>query len=209
MVCLQTNENNPKKSGAPPLIFNQLENAHQDKVLLYKQRNHHKRIRYLQELRKLVLIHGASSLVYLDESGFELETFRPYAWSPRGKMVHGERNACRRPRTSLNTAKCGQELLAPVLFPGSTNSLLFNHWLEHHLLKELKTPSVLILDNARFHKKDDVKSIAEKAGHTVLFLPPYSPDFNPIEQDFAILKKRRIYAPSGTTLDSIIKSYGN
>ena len=155
------------------------------------------------------MIHSVSSLVYLDESGFELETFRPYAWSPRGKTVHGERNACRRPRTSLIAAKCGKKLLAPVLFPGSTNSLLFNHWLEHHLLAELKTPSVLIMDNARFHKKDDVKSIVEKAGHTVLFLLPYSPDFNPIEQDFAIIRKRRTYAPPGTTFDSIIQSYGN
>ena len=106
-------------------------------------------------------------------------------------------------------AKCGKKLLAPILFQGSTNSLLFNHWLEHHLLKELEAPSILILDNARFHKKDDVRRIAEQAGHIVLFLPPYSPDFNPIEQDFATIKKRRIYAPSGTTLDSIIQSYGN
>ena len=163
----------------------------------------------MQELRKLISIHDSPSLVYIDESGFELETFRPYAWSPRGQKVHGERNACKRPRTSLIAAKCGKKLLAPILFQGSTNSLLFNHWLEHHLLQELETPSILILDNARFHKKDDVRQIAEKGGHTVLFLPPYSPDFNSIEQDFATIKKRRIYAPPGTTLDSIIQSYGN
>ena len=137
------------------------------------------------------------------------ETFRPYAWSPRGQKVHGERNASKRPRTSLIAAKCGKKLLAPILFQGSTNSALFNHWLEHHLLKELETPSILILDNASFHKKDDVKSLAEKEGHTVLFLPPYSPDFNHIEQDFATIKKRRIYAPPGSTLESIIQSYGN
>ena len=43
----------------------------------------------------------------------------------------------------------------------------------------------------------------------MLFLPPYSPDFNPIEQDFAIIKKRRQFAPKGTTLESIIKMYEN
>jgi len=95
------------------------------------------------------------------------------------------------------------------LFQVSINFALFNHWLEHHLLIELQKPSILILDNARFHKKDDVIQIAEKAGHTILFLLPYSPDFNPIEQDFATIKKIRIYAPLGTTLDSIIQSYGN
>jgi putative transposase len=69
--------------------------------------------------------------------------------------------------------------------------------------------STLILDNAPFHRKDDIFRIAEQAGHKVLFLPPYSPDFNRIEQDFAIIKKRRIYSPLNTTLDDIVKSYGN
>ena len=117
-----------------------------------------------------MVIYGSSNRVYLDESGFELETFRPYAWSPRGQKVHGERNASKRPRTSLIAAKWGKKLLAPILFQGSTNSALFNHWLEHHLLIELQKPSILILDNARFHKKDDVRKIAQQAGHTVLFL---------------------------------------
>ena len=57
--------------------------------------------------------------------------------------------------------------------------------------------------------QDDVFRIAEKTGHQVLFLPPYSPDFNRIEQDFAILKKRRIYSAPCTSLDDIVKSYGN
>jgi putative transposase len=139
----------------------------------------------------------------------ELETFRGLAWSPRGQKVHGERNACKRPRTSLIAAKCGTKLLAPILFQGNTNSVLFNHWLEHHLLQELKTNSILILDRAKFHNKNDIQRIAEQAGHIVLFLPPYSPDYNCIEQDFATIKKRRIYASPGTTLDSIIQSYGN
>ena len=100
-------------------------------------------------------------------------------------------------------------MLAPVLFKGSTNALWFNQWLEEHLIPELKQNSTLILDNAAFHRKDDVFRIAQQAGHKVLFLPPYSPDFNRIEQDFAILKKRRIYSPPDTSLDDLVKSYGN
>ena len=95
------------------------------------------------------------------------------------------------------------------MFEGSTNSLWFNQWLEQHLFEELSESSTLILDNARFHKKQDVEAIAARAGHQVLFLPPYSPDFNNIEQDFAIIKKRRAYAPSGTTIDQIVQAYGN
>lgn len=97
------------------------------------------------------------------------------------------------------------------MFEGNTNSLWFNQWLEQHLFEELSESSTSILDNARFHKKQDVEAIAALAGHQVLFLPPYSPDFNDIdiEQDFAIIKKKRAYAPSGTTIDQIVQAYGN
>ena len=64
------------------------------------------------------------------------------------------------------------------------------------------------MDNAAFHKKDEIRAIAEAAGHKILFLPPYSPDFNPIEQDFAILKKIRQKMPLGTTIDQLVKNYG-
>ena len=160
-------------------------------------------------MRKIVILEGSDNLVYLDESGFEEYVYRPYGWSKRGQKTYGDRNGKRGTRTSLIAGKRGRELLAPVLFKGSTNALWFNQWLEEHLIPELKPNSTLILDNAAFHRKDDVFRIAEQAGHKVLFLPPYSPDFNRIEQDFAILKKRRIYSTPGTSLDDIVKSYGN
>ena len=75
-------------------------------------------------------------------------------------------------------------------------------------MKELKPRSTVIMDNAAFHKKEDIRVMAEEAGHKILFLPPYSPDFNPIEKDFAILKKIRQNAPLNTTIDHIVKSYG-
>ena len=68
---------------------------------------------------------------------------------------------------------------------------------------------VLIFDRAAFHKKKDLAAIAQENGHHLLFLPPYSPDLNPIEHDFANLKKRRQFAPPNTPLADTIKSYGN
>ena len=152
---------------------------------------------------------GSENLVYLDESGFEAYTYRPYAWSKRGQKSHGERSGQRGTRTSLIAARRGKQLLATVLFPGSTNALWFNTWLLEHLIPELNPNSTLILDNAPFHRKEDVFRIAQEAGHKVLFLPPYSPDFNCIEQDFAIIKKRRIDSAPDTSLDDIVKAYGN
>ena len=163
----------------------------------------------MKSLRQIVAEQGASNLVYLDESGFDAKRYRPYAWSKRGQKSYGERSGKRGTRTSLIAAKRGKQLLAPVLFQGSTNALWFNQWLEKHLFPELKPHSTLILDNAPFHRQNDVFEIAEQGGHKVLFLPPYSPDFNRIEQDFAIIKKRRTYSAPGTSLDDIVKSYGN
>jgi DDE superfamily endonuclease len=78
-----------------------------------------------------------------------------------------------------------------------------------NLFPELEPESTLIMDNAAFHKKKQVAEIAQIYGQYVLFLPPYSPDFNPIEQDFANIKKIRAYANPEKTLDEIIKSYGS
>ncbi len=94
-------------------------------------------------------------------------------------------------------------------FSGTTDAALVNAWLRHMLCKELRPHSTLIFDNAAFHKKKDLEAIAQENGHQVLFLPPYSPDLNPIEHDFANLKKRRQFAPSNTSLADLIKSYGN
>ena len=65
------------------------------------------------------------------------------------------------------------------------------------------------MDNATFHKTALTRQIIEHAGHTLLYLPPYSPDFNPIEQDFAIMKRRRQFLPADTTIDEVVRSYVN
>ncbi len=147
-------------------------------------------------------------MVYLDESGFERTAYRSHGWACRGQRVAGERSGQSRPRTSLIAGKWGQRLLAPVLFAGSTNAEWFNIGLEEHLFKELAPHSILIMDNAAFHKTAKPRELIEQAGHTLLFLPPYSPDFNPIEQDFATIKKRWQYASSEKSFEEILRLYG-
>jgi putative transposase len=148
-----------------------------------------------------------SQQLYLDESGFEPDYPQLYAWAPRGQKVHGERNAQRRPRQNLLAARQGDAFLATMLISGSVNAEVFETWLAEHLCRELTAPSVLILDNARFHRPEAIEAIATAAGHQVLFLPPYSPDFNKIEHDFAALKRILAYAPEGTTLDEVVANY--
>lgn len=148
--------------------------------------------------------YGAAAIAYLDESGFEPHYPQRYAWAPRGQKVHGERNAQRRPRQNLLAARQGKTFLATMLILGSITAEVFETWLAQHLCRELTVPSVLILGNARFHRPE---AIATAAGHQVLFLPPYSPDFNKIEHDFAALKRILAYAPEGTTLDEVVANY--
>jgi hypothetical protein len=66
----------------------------------------------------------------------------------RGKKVHGERSRNGRQRTSLIAAKRERQILAPVLFEGSIDSIWFNDWFENHLFKELRQKSTIIMDNA-------------------------------------------------------------
>ena len=179
------------------------------KTLRYKERDPEARRAYLRTLRHRIQQQGSADIIYLDESGFPATTQREYGWAPKGRQVHGERSGNTRPRTSLIAGKRGAELLAPFLFAGSTNALWFNQWLSEHLFKTLRPQSTRILDNAAFHKKTAIHAMAEQAGHQALFLPPYSPDFNAIEHDFAVIKKQWANAPPHTTLDDIIKSYGN
>jgi transposase len=160
-------------------------------------------------LRSIIKDRGSENIVYIDESGFNQNTHRTHAWSKRGKQSYGDRSGARKARVNLIAAKRKNDLLAPILYEGSTCATWFNEWLCKHLMKTLAPKSTLIMDNAAFHKKDEAKAIAQIFGHDVLFLPLYSPDLNPIEQDFAIMKKRRVFADPGTTIDDIVKSYGS
>jgi transposase len=144
--------------------------------------------------------------VYLDETGFEPDAPRTHGWSRKGQRVYGTKSGNRRPRQSLLLAQCGPALLAPFLFAGTCDSGLFNTWLQEVLLPELPPASLVIMDNAAFHKHPATRTILAAAGHTLLYLPPYSPDFNPIEQTFSRLKalRRKLQLEPFSLLSEII-----
>lgn len=163
----------------------------------------------MQKLRGIIAKRGCRDIAYADESGFDPDVCRRYGWSPRGQKVYGDHSGHRRPRTSLIAARRGKDFLTPLLFSGTSDAALVNRWFDQMLCKTLRPNSTIVFDNAAFHKKKDLESIAHRHGHHILFLPPYSPDFSPVEHDFANIKKIRQYACPNTSLDSIIKSYGN
>ncbi|HIK10128.1 MAG TPA: transposase, partial [Oscillatoriaceae cyanobacterium M33_DOE_052] len=132
-----------------------------------------------------------------------------YAWSKKGKKVWGDRTGKRGKRVNLIAArrKGVPDLIAPVLITGSVQAAGFERWLSLHLLPELSSPSILIMDNAPIHRKKVIRELAEAAGHQVVFLPKYSPDLNDIEHDFSALKRARMYASPDQSIDEIIREY--
>jgi hypothetical protein len=166
-----------------------------------------KRQKFLWRLRKLIKKYGSKNIVYFDESGFVSHKGRLSGWAPRGQKLYTDVKGKREKRTNLLMAQRGKDWLAPFVFTGSCTGRTVSEWIEKFLLAELKEPSIVIMDNAPVHNKKTIRSMLKKHGHALLPLPPYSPDFNPIEQSFGAMKKRREGMPLGTTVEELILSY--
>jgi transposase len=128
--------------------------------------------------------------VYLDESGINRYLTRENARAPRGVQVYGAISGMKYARESFIAAQRSTQILSPFCYRGTCNTDLFNLWLKDFLIPELKPGQVVIMDNAAFHKSHETKRLIEEAGCRIFFLPPYSPDLNPIEQFWANLKKK-------------------
>jgi len=128
--------------------------------------------------------------VYVDEVGIEQYLYRPYARAFRGVSVYGKISGEKYERTSIAAGKCKEQIFAPLQYSGTMDSVLFNYWFETMLLPSVKAGSVIFMDNAQFHNKRILGEMAEKVTCLVLFLPPYSPDLNPIENFWAWLKAK-------------------
>ena len=89
-------------------------------------------------------------------------------------------------------------------------SQLFEKWFEQDLINELAYGSVLIMDNASFHRKYVLYEIMKKYPRTLIFLPPYSPEYNPIELKWSALKRKvasgvHLYGSVSQALDEVLK----
>jgi transposase len=93
-------------------------------------------------------------------------------------------------RVSMIAAQCNKAILAPMVFKGTCDARVFNGWVETQLLPVLKAGQVVVMDNYSIHKTKETQRLIESVGCKILFLPPYSPDLNPIENTWAIIKGR-------------------
>ena len=96
-----------------------------------------------------------------------------------------------------------------MIYKDTMSSDFFEEWFAKMLIPELPERTVIILDNAAFHRMNKLQEIAKKFGHVILPLPPYSPDLNPIEKTWANIKKliRKIAACFNNFEDALFYSF--
>lgn len=113
---------------------------------------------------------------------------RSHGRAPKGERLrmgfpHGHRKT-----TTLVAGLRMSGMIAPMVLDGPINGEWFEAYVGQVLVPELRRGDIVIMDNLSSHKRASVRDLIETAGATLLFLPPYSPDFNPIEKAFARLK---------------------
>mgnify|MGYP003442648193 FL=1 len=123
----------------------------------------------------------------------------------KGERCYGKHDWGAKGRTNAIGALIGSTIIAIGLLTGSVNTEVFTCWVQEILLPHLPAQTVVVMDNASFHKGKDMQKIIEDAGHTLLYLPPYSPDLNPIEKKWAQAKKIR--RKTGCSIDQLFTSF--
>ena len=127
-------------------------------------------------------------LIFLDETGARTDMTRRHAWAPVGTRALGRAPGGHWKTTTFLAGLTAQGLIAPFVLDGPMDRAAFTEYVRQVLVPELKPGDVVILDNLPGHKGEEAAELVAGRGARLLFLPPYSPDLNPIEMAFSKLK---------------------
>ena len=141
-----------------------------------------------RQWRQTLPLHDANQYIFVDETGVTTDLLRLYARSPRGTRATDHTPCSHWQTHTIVAALRPTELTATAVFDGPMDSATFLAYVEQVLVPTLRPGVVVVLDNLVLHKQPEVRAAIEHAGAQLRFLPPYSPDFNPIEMAFAKLK---------------------
>ena len=132
---------------------------------------------------------------------------RTHGYALKGKRCVGVHNWGAKGRTNVIGALFGTTLLTLSLFSSTINTQTFDAWVIQDLIPKLPEKSVVVMDNASFHKGENMQKALENRGHTLLYLPPYSPDLNPIEKKWAQAKaiRRNLQCDTKSLFTNVIK----
>ena len=121
-------------------------------------------------------------LVFLDESGFRLDSPPRYGWAPIGKKSPGKGTHGKWNTMTLIGAVASDGFRGFLTIDSATTSEVFNAFVQYELCPNLHVGDIVVMDNLSAHKNWKARALIEAAGADILYLPPYSPEFNPIEK---------------------------
>jgi transposase len=177
--------------------------AAQKKSPVAQERDEQKRALW----RWLASRFDARRLVFVDESGFHTSMTRLRARAPKGQRAYGRvpRNRGKN-QTLIASLTLQGGMGAALSIEGSTDSELFETYVEELLAPTLEAGQVIVLDGLGAHRTERVRELVEERGADLLFLPSYSPDLNPIEEAFSKIKNivRKAGARTRQALDEAI-----
>jgi transposase len=154
--------------------------------------------------RETLTLHDAAGYVFVDESGVTTDLLRAYGRCRRGLRLR-DYTPCGHWETQTVVAALRVDgLHAPAVFDGPLDNPAFLAYVEQVLTPTLRPGDVVVLDNLALHKQPAVQAAIERVGARLRFLPPYSPDFNPIEMAFAKLKAW-LRAARPRTFDQVVE----
>lgn len=130
----------------------------------------------------------ATKLVFVDETGANTKMVRLYGRAPKGRRVIGKQPWGHWKTTTFVAGLRIGEISAPFVLDGPMNRDAFEAYVEHILAPTLSDGDMVVMDNLPAHKGDRVRELIQARGASLLLLPPYSPDLNPIEMAFSKLK---------------------
>lgn len=147
-------------------------------------------------------------LVFLDESGCNLGMTPSHGYAPRGERVVDDAPKSRGTNVSILSAMDLEGPIGARTFKGAVNGPRFVKWVKTVLAPKLWEGAVVVMDNVRFHKVAGVAEALAKVGARALYLPPYSPDLNPIEMMWSKLKTalRKAKARTPDALRAAVRS---
>jgi len=132
----------------------------------------------------------ARNLIFIDESGANLRMSSAYARIEGGQRIKMPVPVERGPQYSMIGAISIKKVEAALYGAWATNGEIFYSFIEKSLLPKLKPRHIVIMDNVKFHLQDRIKNLIKSKGAKIIFLPPYSPDFNPIENMWSKVKNK-------------------
>ena len=127
-------------------------------------------------------------LIFIDETWASTKMARTHGRAPRGERLRAAVPHGHWKTTTFVAGLRNSGMVAPMVLDGPINGAAFQAYVEQVLIPELRPGDIVIMDNLGSHKGPGLRTAIKAAGASLLYLPPYSPDFNPIENAFAKLK---------------------